>query len=144
MATEIKRLFIKIKPRRRLIPKIRFLGWIPYDYINLYNLTPAKIDKEHEVKLKKVLYRKSYVICGDNYLSSHICVPVFNDGPLVYSQRAWSKIMKACVTPNEDDIDLTTDRDFFEEKNCHLKIKLPKKVNKRVMKYILKNFQLKD
>lgn len=63
-------------------------------FINSPIFNECEYDDKHRDILIKELVENNYVICGDTHQSyDHDCIPLFNDGYLILSQRVWGEIM---------------------------------------------------
>lgn len=96
-------------------------------------LQECEYDDKHRDILIGELVKNRYVICGDTHQSyDHDCIPLFNDGYLIVSQRTWGEIMAEAYNliqrseGNEAKYDY---RDFYIASLCKIKERIPGEQN---------------
>ena len=95
--------------------KIKFVGWFSYKDVDEIFTTLAEIpnlknnpifheapfDDAHKDAIIKELVENGYIICGDTHQAeNHSCIPVFEDGYIFLSMRAWGALMAEAKAPS--------------------------------------------
>lgn len=119
--------------------KPKFIGWFSYKDIDemftslgdipalkdrpVYHEAPY--DAEHENAIITELVNNDYIICGDTHQSERYnCIPVFEDGYILLSMRAWGGLMATARNIIEGE-DKYTYLDFYMAGTYDGKEKLP-------------------
>ena len=80
----------------------------------------AEYDQEHRDAIIKDLIENDYVICGDTHQSTDCdCIPVFDDGYIVLSMRAWAELMSEAMNIRYHNSNFTSNyMDFYMASIC--------------------------
>lgn len=126
--------------------KIKFVGWFSYKDVDEIFTTLAEIpnlknnpifheapfDDAHKDAVIKELVENGYIICGDTHQAeNHSCIPVFEDGYIFLSMRAWGALMAEAMNLKIGE-EKYSYMDFYTASQTHAEEILPKGVGNEI------------